>query len=71
MVILRFKIHSKPDKSDELMAALAERRRRRPHQPHTGREVPRRSRGARWFSRAFALVAMAGPVKARSLRSPH
>jgi quinol monooxygenase YgiN len=24
MVILRFKIHSKPDKSDELMAALAE-----------------------------------------------
>jgi quinol monooxygenase YgiN len=24
MVILRFKVHSKPDKSDELMAALAE-----------------------------------------------
>jgi quinol monooxygenase YgiN len=24
MVILRFKIHSKPDKSDDLMAALAE-----------------------------------------------
>src|SRR5256885_3218068 len=24
MVILRFKIHSKPDKSDELMAALSE-----------------------------------------------
>jgi hypothetical protein len=24
MLILRFKIHSKPDKSDELMAALAE-----------------------------------------------
>lgn len=24
MVILRFKIHSKPDKSDQLMAALAE-----------------------------------------------
>jgi quinol monooxygenase YgiN len=24
MVILRFKIHSKPDKSDELMSALAE-----------------------------------------------
>jgi len=24
MVILRFKIHSKPDKTDELMAALAE-----------------------------------------------
>ena len=24
MIILRFKIHSKPDKSDELMAALGE-----------------------------------------------
>ena len=24
MIILRFKVHSKPDKSDELMAALAE-----------------------------------------------
>jgi len=52
MVILRFKIHSKPDKSDELMAALA-------GDHHSGASHPR-------ASSTFDIAT--GPARSRSVR---